>query len=165
MRRHTMQSYMRSAQAGEEFQDEAGEGRPEQEGMSPDNNGWDNALRDEALMPEDAGAAADQAQADAEARLKAEVEELRLRAAAEMENFKKRLTREHQEQMRYAAENVLSDLLPTLDNLDLALHCVALNHHGPAPERSSRGPMKNILEAACYQRSQRAGQKALTGSA
>ena len=121
MRRHTMQSYMRSAQAGEEFQDEAGEGRPEQEGMSPDNNGWDNALRDEALMPEDAGAAADQAQADAEARLKAEVEELRLRAAAEMENFKKRLTREHQEQMRYAAENVLSDLLPTLDNLDLAL--------------------------------------------
>ena len=65
MRRHTMQSYMRSAQAGEEFQDEAGEGRPEQEGMSPDNNGWDNALRDEALMPEDAGAAADQAQADA----------------------------------------------------------------------------------------------------
>ena len=71
-------------------------------------------------MPEDAGAA-DQAQADAEARLKAEVEELRLRAAAEMENFKKRLTREHQEQMRYAAENVLSDLLPTLDNLDLAL--------------------------------------------
>ena len=113
MRRHTMQSYMRSAQAGEEFQDEAGEGRPEQEGMSPDNNGWDNALRDEALMPEDAGAAADQAQADAEARLKAEVEEL--------ENFKKRLTREHQEQMRYAAENVLSDLLPTLDNLDLAL--------------------------------------------
>jgi molecular chaperone GrpE len=90
---------MRSAQAGEEFQDEAGEGRPEQEGMSPDNNGWDNALRDEALMPEDAGAAADQAQADAEARLKAEVEELRLRAA----------------------ENVLSDLLPTLDNLDLAL--------------------------------------------
>ena len=120
MRRHTMQSYMRSAQAGEEFQDEAGEGRPEQEGMSPDNNGWDNALRDEALMPEDAGAA-DQAQADAEARLKAEVEELRLRAAAEMENFKKRLTREHQEQMRYAAENVLSDLLPTLDNLDLAL--------------------------------------------
>ena len=102
---------MRSAQAGEEFQDEAGEGRPEQQGMSPDNNGWDNALRDEALVPEDAGAA----------RLKAEVEELRLRAAAEMENFKKRLTREHQEQMRYAAENVLSDLLPTLDNLDLAL--------------------------------------------
>lgn len=48
-------------------------------------------------------------------------DEERLRALAEMENFKKRLTREHEEQLRYAAENVLADLLPTLDNLDLAL--------------------------------------------
>lgn len=55
------------------------------------------------------------------ARLKAEAEEIRLRCAAEMENFKKRLKREHDEQMRYAAERVLGDLLPTLDNLDLAL--------------------------------------------
>lgn len=56
-----------------------------------------------------------------EDRYKAEMEDMRLRAAAEMENFKKRLTREHQEQMRYAAEKVMADLLPTLDNLDLAL--------------------------------------------
>lgn len=52
---------------------------------------------------------------------KAEVDNERLRALAEMENFKKRLTREHEEQSRYAAEKVLADLLPTLDNLDLAL--------------------------------------------
>lgn len=58
---------------------------------------------------------------EAVARCKAEMEELRLRTAAEMENFKKRLTREHQEQMRFAAEKVLGDLLPSLDNLDLAL--------------------------------------------
>lgn len=58
---------------------------------------------------------------EALARCKAEMEELRLRTAAEMENFKKRLTREHQEQMRFAAEKVLSDLLPSIDNLDLAL--------------------------------------------
>jgi molecular chaperone GrpE len=56
-----------------------------------------------------------------EERFQAELEDMRLRAAAEMENFKKRLGREHQEQMRYAAEKVLGDLLPTLDNLDLAL--------------------------------------------
>ena len=56
-----------------------------------------------------------------EERCKAELTELRLRNAAEMDNFKKRLTREHEEQMRYAAEKVLGDLLPTLDNLDLAL--------------------------------------------
>lgn len=52
---------------------------------------------------------------------KAEADETRLRALAEMENFKKRLARERDEQIRYAAEKVLADLLPTLDNLDLAL--------------------------------------------
>lgn len=50
-----------------------------------------------------------------------EAEEVRLRALAEMENFKKRLQREKDEQARYATESVLGDLLPTLDNLDLAL--------------------------------------------
>ncbi len=50
-----------------------------------------------------------------------EAEEVRLRALAEMENFKKRLQREKDEQTRYATESVLGDLLPTLDNLDLAL--------------------------------------------
>lgn len=52
---------------------------------------------------------------------KAEIEDMRLRMAAEMDNFKKRLRREHEEQMRYASERVLSDLLPALDNLDLAI--------------------------------------------
>lgn len=50
-----------------------------------------------------------------------EIEDMRLRMAAEMDNYKKRLDRNHQEQMRYASEKVLSDLLPALDNLDLAL--------------------------------------------
>lgn len=52
---------------------------------------------------------------------RAEIEDMRLRMAAEMDNFKKRLTRDHQEQVRYAAEKVLGDLLPALDNLDLAI--------------------------------------------
>lgn len=50
-----------------------------------------------------------------------EAEDTRIRALAEMENFKKRLQKEKDEQMTYVAESVLSDLLPTLDNLDLAL--------------------------------------------
>lgn len=50
-----------------------------------------------------------------------EAEDTRIRALAEMENFKKRLQKEKDEQMAYVAESVLSDLLPTLDNLDLAL--------------------------------------------
>lgn len=52
---------------------------------------------------------------------KKELEEMRVRMAAEMDNFKKRLTREHQEQMKFASEKVLADLLPALDNLDLAI--------------------------------------------
>lgn len=52
---------------------------------------------------------------------KKEIEDMRLRMAAEMDNFKKRLQREHQEQMKYASEKVLADLLPALDNLDLAI--------------------------------------------
>ncbi len=47
--------------------------------------------------------------------------EAHLRALADMENYKKRLAREHDEQMAYAAEKVLASLLPSLDNLDLAL--------------------------------------------
>ena len=74
-----------------------------------------DAAHDEAA-PDNAAA-----EQSAEERCKAELNEMRLRTAAEMDNFKKRLTREHEEQMRYAAEKVLGDLLPTLDNLDLAL--------------------------------------------
>ncbi len=51
----------------------------------------------------------------------AEREEERLRMLAEMDNFKKRLTREKDEQVRFASEAVLGDLLPSLDNFELAL--------------------------------------------
>lgn len=64
---------------------------------------------------------AESAPGEALEKEKQALEDERLRMAAEMENFKKRLTREHQEQMRYASEKVLGDLLPALDNLDLAL--------------------------------------------
>lgn len=50
-----------------------------------------------------------------------EAEELRLRAFADCENVKKRLLRETEEMKKYVGESILSDLLPILDNLDLAL--------------------------------------------
>jgi molecular chaperone GrpE len=50
-----------------------------------------------------------------------ELEEHHLRTLADMDNFKKRLTREKEEQFRFAAEAVLADILPALDNFDLAL--------------------------------------------
>ena len=57
---------------------------------------------------------------------KAQADEQRLRALADLENTKKRLQREKDEQVRYAAETVLADLLPTLDNLDLGWFGVPL---------------------------------------
>ncbi|WP_320007838.1 nucleotide exchange factor GrpE [Maridesulfovibrio sp.] len=50
-----------------------------------------------------------------------EAREERLRALAETENIKKRLVRETEELKKFAADSILSDLLPVLDNLDLAL--------------------------------------------
>ncbi len=50
-----------------------------------------------------------------------EAEEIRLRSLAEMENYKKRLKKEKDEQVAYAANTVLAELLPSHDNLDLAL--------------------------------------------
>jgi len=52
---------------------------------------------------------------------KAEADDMRLRSLAEMENFKRRLQREAEEKEKYAGEAVLTDLLPALDNLDLAI--------------------------------------------
>jgi molecular chaperone GrpE len=50
-----------------------------------------------------------------------EAEGIRLRALADSENVKKRLMRETEELKKYAGESILADLLPILDNLDLAL--------------------------------------------
>ena len=51
----------------------------------------------------------------------AEAEDIKLRALADNENFKRRIQRETEEVRRYATESVLADLLPVLDNLGLAI--------------------------------------------
>lgn len=53
--------------------------------------------------------------------VKKDMEDAHLRALADLENTKKRLTREREEQTRFAAESILNDIIPSLDNLDLAL--------------------------------------------
>ena len=45
----------------------------------------------------------------------------RLRSLAEVDNARKRMNREKEEQARYAGEAILADIVPALDNLDLAL--------------------------------------------
>ena len=44
-----------------------------------------------------------------------------LRCRAEMENFKKRISRQTEEERRYAYMPIMSDLLPVLDNMDRAI--------------------------------------------
>lgn len=44
-----------------------------------------------------------------------------LRAHAEMDNLRKRLSKEKQDAIAYANESLLQDILPVLDNLELAL--------------------------------------------
>lgn len=60
-------------------------------------------------------------------RVQKEAEDNRLRALADLENAKKRLAREREEQVRFAAESILSDIIPSLDNLDLALQHAGSN--------------------------------------
>ncbi|NLZ16488.1 MAG: nucleotide exchange factor GrpE [Desulfobulbaceae bacterium] len=63
---------------------------------------------------------------DAEEReqLEQELETVRdqlMRIAAEFENYKKRMEREQAKTARYAGENILRELLPTVDNLERAM--------------------------------------------
>ncbi|MDR2825660.1 MAG: nucleotide exchange factor GrpE [Deltaproteobacteria bacterium] len=50
-----------------------------------------------------------------------DAEDLRLRSLAELDNVRKRILKEKDEAIKFAASQVLSDIIPVLDNLDLAL--------------------------------------------
>lgn len=57
-----------------------------------------------------------------EAKVKAsESQDKMLRLAAEFDNTKKRLIREQDTALKFAEENILRELLPTIDNLERAL--------------------------------------------
>lgn len=53
-----------------------------------------------------------------------------LRERAELENFKKRMTREKSEALRYASEPLIRELLPVIDNLERALNAAPPPHEG-----------------------------------
>lgn len=50
-----------------------------------------------------------------------EAEDTRLRALAEVDNIRKRMVKEKEEAIKFASSKVLADILPSLDNLDLAM--------------------------------------------
>ncbi|RMH34615.1 MAG: nucleotide exchange factor GrpE [Nitrospirae bacterium] len=52
-----------------------------------------------------------------------ELQEKYLRLAAEFENYKRRIQREQVEQIKFANEKILKELLTTVDNLERAIQC------------------------------------------
>ena len=62
-----------------------------------------------------------------------------LRAAADLENYRKRAQREREEVQRFGAERLLKDLFPVVDNLDRALAAAA-------PDDPLAGGVKLVLK-------------------
>jgi molecular chaperone GrpE len=70
------------------------------------------------------GEAAEQAAVDDKERLSSELQEANekyLRLYAEFENYKKRVTRDKEELIKYGNESLLYELLPAIDHLEMAL--------------------------------------------
>ncbi len=53
-----------------------------------------------------------------------------LRASAELENYKKRIAREMDDLRKYANQSLVKELLPVLDNLELAIKSARENENG-----------------------------------
>ena len=91
-----------------------------------------------AQAPDDATAASADPQGATESpsiedlqRDLAAVQDRLLRTAAEFDNYRKRIDRERRDLSEYAASDVLSDLLPIIDNLERALVTPGVAEDGP----------------------------------
>lgn len=84
---------------------------------SVENN---DTVSDTDLETEEAALDPEQELAEAREQI-ADLQDRMLRAAAENENFKKRVERERLASLKYAGEAIFRELLPTVDNLERAL--------------------------------------------
>lgn len=96
--------------------------------MQADND--PNAFPESSPQPDatDAAAANPGAEMDPWDQLEADAakwKELSLRTAAEMENLRKRTTREREEAIRYANQRLMEDLLPVIDNFDMGMQAAS----------------------------------------
>jgi molecular chaperone GrpE len=66
----------------------------------------------------------------------AEERENTLRAVADLQNFRRRAAEERQQQLQFAHEQVLVEILPVLDNFDRATECLV---EGEAAQNLYRG--------------------------
>lgn len=103
---------------------EAGTGASEQDDVSPE------AGRDQPECSEEAVHALQAELEQMQARNK-ELEEQQLRLRAEFENFRRRTRREAEEQRQWAAANLVSALLPVVDNLERATQMTGEREQAP----------------------------------
>ena len=114
-------------------------------------------------------AAVSEAPPDAIAELRREKEELQdrlLRTAAEFDNYRKRIDRERRDQADNAMADALEDLLPIMDNLELALSAPAgddANAYRKGVELIHR-QMTDLLKSAASGRSMRWAPTSIPGS-
>jgi molecular chaperone GrpE len=101
----------------------------------------EQAVPNSGVEGKDRGAETD----DRVKRLQAEVErykELALRAAADLDNYRKRMARERDDAVKYANTTFLEKLIPILDNFELGLQAA----------RSGSGPSSILDGMAMVQR-------------
>lgn len=97
--------------------------------MGEERRERDPRTEEELEIPENLGAVDEIADREGEeskdiATLQGELEKAQervLRIAADSENYKKRMAREKEKMLKYAGENILRELLPTVDNLERAM--------------------------------------------
>jgi len=100
----------------------------------------EDALREAADAVEQRAAPAVAAVAEREEELSAELVETQdrlLRLQADFENYRRRAAREQEEALNYGHQNLVKDLLATVDNLDRAIDHV---------ERSEGGDIESFLQ-------------------
>lgn len=118
--------------------------------MSTDvNHEVDIRMADDPVEQEDAAGAAAPEPDPALAQLTEERDGLRdrlLRLTAEFDNYRKRIDRERRESTERAAEGVLSDLLPILDDLERALAADAGDASAESYRRGVELIHKQILD-------------------
>ncbi len=80
----------------------------------------------------------------------AELNDKYLRLAAEFDNFRRRTLKERQDLLNYATENMIKELLPTVDNLERALGHTGEQKEGSDSENLSEGvelTYRSLLQA------------------
>jgi molecular chaperone GrpE len=71
-----------------------------------------------------------------------------MRAAADLENYKKRAARERQEAIKYANESLLERLIPVLDNFEMALTAANAPNTSVESLQSGIGMIQQQLKSA-----------------